>query len=345
MEFLRERIFLPVTLLFCVCALFFVPNFADASDNNDTDGDGLPDANETAIGRNPNFVEMHDWTANYDPQSLEWNAINDGNWTVIESEGNLTVRQSMNAPSTYYLTPYDLINVEVNGSIQVWGNSDNDYVGFYFGYVDSLNYFHFKWTRRETGATSPLDGWNLLQVQDGATTRIDYDEAESSGPGWEMGVEHNFSLVYTEGNMTLRMEGNESFSDYPVVFSHEGNFSAGKFGFWMGSQEDANFSNVKFTQLHPPEVTLLGNQTVLHEAGDHNYTDAGATASDEEDGNLTNIISYSTDLNTSIVGSYTAVHSVRDFSDIERNATRTITVVDTTPHKTLGCSCLASHLN
>ena len=129
---------------------------------------------------------------------------------------------------------------------------------------------------------------------------MDYDEANSSGPGWEMGVEYNFSLVYTEGNMTLRIKGNDSFSDYPVVFSHEGEFSAGKFGFWTGSQQDANFSNVKFTQLHPPEVTLLGNQSVEHEAGDTNYTDAGATASDVEDGNLTGSISYSTDLNTSI---------------------------------------------
>ena len=59
----------------------------------------------------------------------------------------------MNAPTTYFLTPYDLINVEVNGSIQVWGNSDNDFVGFYFGYEDSLNYLHFKWSRREVGVT------------------------------------------------------------------------------------------------------------------------------------------------------------------------------------------------
>ena len=330
MEFLKERFFLPVTLLFCVCVLLFIPNFSHASDNNDTDGDGLPDANETEVGRNPNFVEMHDWVANYDPDSSDWNATSDGNWTVVESEGNLTVRQSMNAPSTYFLTPYDLINVEVNGSIQVWGNSDNDFVGFYFGYKDSLNYFHFKWSRREAGVTSPLDGWNLIQVQNGASTRMDYDEANSSGPGWEMGVEHNFSLIYTEGNMTLRIKGNDSFSDYPVVFSHEGEFSAGKFGFWTGSQQDANFSNIKFTQLHPPEVTLLGNETVEHEAGNASYTDAGATASDVEDGNLTSSIAYSTDLNTSIPGSYTAVHSVKDSTDIERNSTRTITVVDTT---------------
>ena len=58
--------------------LLFIPSFSHASDNNDTDGDGLPDANETAVGRNPNFVEMHDWVANYDlipqigmPQAME----------------------------------------------------------------------------------------------------------------------------------------------------------------------------------------------------------------------------------------------------------------------------------
>ena len=87
MEFLKERFFLPVTLLFCVSVLLFIPSFSHASDNNDTDGDGLPDANETAVGRNPNFVEMHDWVANYDPDSSDWNATSDGNWTVVESEG------------------------------------------------------------------------------------------------------------------------------------------------------------------------------------------------------------------------------------------------------------------
>ena len=329
MKFLKERFFSSVTLVLCVSSLFFVPKFADASDNNDTDGDGLPDANETAIGRNPNFVEMHDWVPNYDPSSDDWNASIDGNWTVSLVDNNLSVRQSMNVPVTQLISPYDLINMEANGSLQVWGNSDNDFVGIYFGYVDSLNYYHFKWSRSEDGSgTSPLDGWNLLKVENGATTRVDYNESDFS-KGWEMNVEHNFSLIFTEGNMTLRVQGDNNFNSYPVLFSHEGNFSAGKFGFWTGSQQDANFSNIKFTQLHAPVVILEGDASLTHEAATL-YSDANATANDDEDGNLTSLIVMTSDVNISVPGTYYVVHSVKDSSDIERNATRTVNVVDTT---------------
>lgn len=329
MKFLKERFFSSVTLVLCVSSLFFVPKFVYASDNNDTDGDGVTDANETSLGRDIQFVELHDWVPNYDPASVDWNSSLDGNWTVSLADNNLSVRQSMNVPVTHLLSPYDLINVEANGSLQVWGNSDNDFVGIYFGYVDSLNYYHFKWSRSEDGSgTSPLDGWNLLKVENGATTRVDYNESDSS-KGWEMNVEHNFSLIFTEGNMTLRVQGDNNFNSYPVLFSHEGNFSAGKFGFWTGSQQDANFSNIKFTQLHAPVVILEGDASLTHEAATL-YADANATANDDEDGNLTSSIVMTSDVNISVPGTYYVVHSVKDSSDIERNATRTVNVVDTT---------------
>ena len=46
--------------------------------------------------------------------------------------------------------------------------------------------------------------------------------------------------------------------------------------------------------LNAPLITLLGEETVLHEQGAP-YVDAGATASDEEDGDITDdIVFYET---------------------------------------------------
>ena len=360
-RFRKEPFFFSITLFYFLLLCLLVPICATATDNNDTDGDGMTNADESAIGRDPNFAELHDWEPDYNASSSDWNASLDGNWTVNLSDGNLSVLQSSNAYSTHFLSPIDFINVEINGTMKVSLN-DNDYIGFYFGYTEDAetnrsSYFHFKWSRSEVIDTFPLDGWNLLEITDGATSRLDYNESNTSKKGWELDMEHNFSLIYTEGNMTLRMLGDDNnFSDYPILFSREGNFSAGKFGFWTGSQADANFSNIRFTQLHPPVIELIGDANVTHEAATA-YIDSDANVTDVEDGNESSLLalvsdvnvsnagSYAdvfntitnpaeveiiSDINVSVPGTYQVIYKVKDSSDIERNATRTVNVVDTT---------------
>lgn len=87
---------------------------------------------------------------------------------------------------------------------------------------------------------------------------------------------------------------------------------------------------VTVTDQAIPSIALNGTQTVTHEAGD-TYTDAGATASDAVDGDLTGSISVSGSVDSATPGSYTLNY---DVSDAAGNAavtvTRTVTVVDTT---------------
>ena len=79
-----------------------------------------------------------------------------------------------------------------------------------------------------------------------------------------------------------------------------------------------------------PVITLLGDATVTLEVGD-TYTDAGATALDNYDGDITeDIITIST-LDTDVVGVYTVTYNVTDANG--NNAVeviRTVNVVDTT---------------
>jgi len=60
-----------------------------------------------------------------------------------------------------------------------------------------------------------------------------------------------------------------------------------------------------------PVITLIGNASILHEAGT-TYTDEGAIASDNLDGDLTNSIIVQNNVNDSVPGSYSVTYNVSD---------------------------------
>ena len=69
--------------------------------------------------------------------------------------------------------------------------------------------------------------------------------------------------------------------------------------------------NVNSTDTTAPVITLLGNETESLTIGD-TYIDAGATASDNIDGDLTDNIVVVSDVDTSVAGSYTVTYNVSD---------------------------------
>ena len=79
-----------------------------------------------------------------------------------------------------------------------------------------------------------------------------------------------------------------------------------------------------------PVITLLGDDSVTVEVGD-TYTDAGATASDTYDGDITSSIITISNVDTAVVGTYEVVYNVSDASgNAAVEETRTVNVVDTT---------------
>ncbi|MDG1793574.1 MAG: DUF5011 domain-containing protein [Flavobacteriaceae bacterium] len=128
----------------------------------------------------------------------------------------------------------------------------------------------------------------------------------------------NLSFDSTSGNVIYDAVavGTES----PIDFGSDG--------------EDAGSWNSELTLLPPdttiPVITLEGEPSVTVEVGT-SYTDAGATASDNIDGDITsNIITVNT-VDTTIVASYTVTYNVSDASgNAATEVTRTVNVVDTT---------------
>jgi hypothetical protein len=80
-----------------------------------------------------------------------------------------------------------------------------------------------------------------------------------------------------------------------------------------------------------PVITLIGNATITLERAVDTYTELGATASDNYDGNLTgNITINSSEVDVSVAGSYHVYYYVEDSSGNNDTETRTVNVVDTT---------------
>ena len=125
----------------------------------------------------------------------------------------------------------------------------------------------------------------------------------------------NLSFDSTTGNVIYDAvaEGTES----PIDFGSDGEDA----GSWN--------SGLNFSDTIIPVITLEGEPSVTVEVGT-SYTDAGATASDNIDGDITNNIITVNTVDTDVVASYTVTYNVLDSSgNAATEVTRTVNVVDT----------------
>ena len=79
-----------------------------------------------------------------------------------------------------------------------------------------------------------------------------------------------------------------------------------------------------------PVVTLIGESSITVSQSS-TYVDAGATATDNQDGDLTSSIVTTSNVDTSILGTYTVVHSVSDAAGNVGSASRQVDVGVPTP--------------
>ena len=98
------------------------------------------------------------------------------------------------------------------------------------------------------------------------------------------------------------------------------------------TDSDSNTSSVTRTVVvvtgEAPVITLLGNASVTLAMGDA-YTDAGATANDLEDGDITSSIAVTNSLNTAVAGTYTIAYNVTDSNgNVALEINRTVVVFD-----------------
>ena len=138
-------------------------------------------------------------------------------------------------------------------------------------------------------------------------------------------------IIYTIGNDIIS-SGNQTILTLPIFV--ENSIDLGQYTFQfsnivLSSETNQNISSDALSVGYinviedsiAPVITLLGDATVSIEVGD-TYIDAGATAKDNYDGDITSNIVTVSNVDTAIVGIYTVTY---DVSDANGNAAFTIT--------------------
>jgi len=147
-------------------------------------------------------------------------------------------------------------------------------------------------------------------------------------------------LVYTISNDFINT-GDETILMLPIFVENTIELGTYTFEFSnvvLSSESNQNISSealkvgyidvVEDTTI--PVITITGDATVTVQVGD-TYSDAGATALDNYDGDITSSIVTVNNVDTDVVGQYTITYNVSDSSsNTATEVTRTVNVVDTT---------------
>ena len=121
-------------------------------------------------------------------------------------------------------------------------------------------------------------------------------------------------------NISTTIEGLEPNTTYYVRA-----FLTNNFGDFYSNE--VSFSTEEL-DLTPPVITIIGDNPLEINIGE-DYTEFGATATDDIDGDITqDIIIDSSNVNTALAGNYTVTYSVSDLSNNSTSEQREVIVID-----------------
>jgi hypothetical protein len=95
-----------------------------------------------------------------------------------------------------------------------------------------------------------------------------------------------------------------------------------------GNRNNGTIHGATWNDIIAPTITLIGLESQDIEVGSV-YSDLGATADDNVDGNVTSSINTTETVNTTAIGSYNVIYTVTDSAGNTAIKTRTVKVVDT----------------
>lgn len=189
-----------------------------------------------------------------------------GSWVL--GGGNTYVDQIYNADPSFYLNNLNQTNYSMDGSWEVRTTSDDDFMGFVFGYQNSSNFYLFDWKRgtqssyggyanagmtikKMTGSTgNGLNDLSLGEFWENAADLGDMEvlaQNQGSGLGWASNTLYDFHLDFNQnpGEIHIVVEqGSTTLWDYTL---YDSTFLSGQFGFYNFSQQSVRYAGFEQT--------------------------------------------------------------------------------------------------
>lgn len=216
-----------------------------------------------------------------------------GVWTVAGD--NNSVFQSVNSSTpTFFISDNPFINSKFTGNITVETTSDDDFIGFVFGYKSpfsgsgdtstDFDFLLFDWKQGNQG--SAISGFHLSHVEGdfsdndishgdrGPTnpfwSHVDNVDSNSSftlldsltgnGLGWIDNITYDFELTFQTNHIEIVINGGAF--DEQTIFSVAGSFEPGSFGFYNSSQKNVRYAGITET-VAPPILTSVDETSML----------------------------------------------------------------------------------
>ena len=234
--------------------------------------------------------QVEKWTnlSSWESVIYDYPANGQGKAVWVLSHDNQWATQKVNGDPTILVSDIDITGTIVEGSWMMKRNSDDDLVGFVFGYQDPGHFYLLDWkkgTQKVDGngtakqgisikvadtdysgvkkgklePSQPFDGKDLWNTEgsEGKVALLYHEETE----GWEFDIEYNFFLEFIPGSFTLEVKDGER-----IIFSKkimDTTYKNGKFGFYNFSQAPVVYKGFKTTtiittQHFPLWILILG---------------------------------------------------------------------------------------
>jgi hypothetical protein len=197
-------------------------------------------------------VDLSAWTA---VSSTATSSGGTPSWNVAED--GLSVFQSNNSNPGFFLSDFDAAGSVLDGTFTVETTSDDDIIGFVFGYQDPNHFYLFDWkqiTQGFCGGTADagmtvkavsadtdltcVDLWNT----DGQPDRV--TNLYHNTIPWEDNTTYGFTLDFQPGTIGIEVSQGDTVLDSIVV--QDSTYTSGPFGFYNNSQSAVRYTG--FTQ-------------------------------------------------------------------------------------------------
>ena len=197
--------------------------------------------------------------------------VNLAPWTVVQYEfgagsqpnaswqrdaTNSVVTQTINADASILLSDFNLSNAQMEGTWRVNTSSDDDFIGFVFGYQNPEHFYLFDWKQasqdgadrgmslKVVNADSPLTGDDVWPTA-GSGSRV--RTLFHNNIGWAEFTDYQFTLQFHPGEIRITVKrGATVLADFTV---NDATYTNGRFGFYNHSQAQVRYSGFRRLSL------------------------------------------------------------------------------------------------